>query len=202
LPSPTPTATPTLVPSPTPQSTLDALQQNESQPTVTPTLQPTFTATPVIVPTVQPPVAPTTSNSPSFIITVIASVLLLLLLMVIIALAFAFLFWWWEWRGMSGLSPVSRAYARMERYITLIGLRFGDNKTTLEKRREIQNRIPAAKEPVRAISELYTVERYRGRSSDSTEHARSATTADKAWEDTRKNIILRWLRRFIPFSGD
>ena len=100
---------------------------------------------------------------------------------------------------MGGLSPVSRAYARLERYISLIGLRFGDEKTTLEKRREMQNRIPAAKEPIKAISEMYTVERYRGRSNDAHDNARTAETADKAWEDTRKNIVIRWLRRFIPF---
>jgi len=122
--------------------------------------------------------------------------------LVVIALALAFLFWWWEWRGMGGLSPVTRAYARLERYIGLLGIRFDDNKTTLEKRREIQNRLPSAKEPIKAISELYTLERYRGRSNDATEHARSTEIADKAWEDTRKNILIRWLKRFIPFSGD
>jgi transglutaminase-like putative cysteine protease len=202
LPSPTPSATPTLVPSPTPQSTQEALQQNQPQPTLTPTSQPTFTATPVIVPTVQPPIAPQDAAAPSFLITVFVTALIIMLLIVIIALAIAFLFWWWEWRGMVGLSPVSRAYARMERYIGLLGIRFGDNKTTLEKRRELQKRLPAAKEPIRAISELYTVERYRGRSDDPTEHARFAETADKAWDHTRKNIVLRWLRRFIPFISN
>ena len=202
LPSPTPSPTPTLVPSPTPQSTQEALQQNQSQPTATPSPQPTFTATPVIVPTVQPPVAPQDTSPPSFFVGVFLAALVIMLLLVVIALTIAFIFWWWEWRGMGGLSPVSRAYARLERYIGLVGIRFDDNKTTLEKRREIQNKIPAAKEPIKAISELYTLERYRGRSNDANEHARTTETADKAWEDTRKNIIIRWLKRFIPFSGD
>lgn len=202
LPTSTPTATPTPVPSPTPQSTQEAIEQSQSLPTLTPSPSPTFTATPVIVPTVQPPIAPEETSPLSFIIPVLMSALFLLLLLVIIALLIAFMFWWWEWRGMGGLSPISRAYARMERYVTLIGIRSGNDKTTLEKRREIQKRIPAAKEPVKAISDLYTQERYRGRSDDPTEHARYSETADKAWIDTRKNVILRWLRRFIPFVKD
>lgn len=200
LPTPTATDTPTPVPSPTPQSTQEALQQNQSQPTPTFTPSPTFTATPVIVPTVEPPIAPQNQSSFS-LLTIVASAIFFLLLLVIISLLVAFLFWWWEWRGMGGLSPVTRAWARMERYVSLVGIKPSDDKTTLEKRREIQKHIPAAKEPIRAISELYTQERYRGRSQDATEHARFAETADKAWNDTRKNILLRWLRKFIPFSG-
>lgn len=198
----TPTATPTPVPSPTPQSTQEALQNDNTQPTITPSPSPTFTATPVIVPTVQPPIAPQDQSPLSFLIPALGLALLILLLMIIIALLIAILFWWWEWRGMGGLSPVSRAYARMERYVTLIGIRSGDDKTTLEKRRAIQDKIPAAKEPVKAISDMYTLERYRGRSDDPTEHARHSETADKAWIDTRRNVLLRWLRRFIPFSRD
>ena len=201
LPTSTPTVTPTTVPSPTPQSTQEALQQQQNQPTPTFTPSPTFTATPVIVPTIEPEIAP--QNSPPFpLVSLVLSALLLLLLLVLIALLIAFTFWWWEWRGMGGLSPVTRAWARMERYIRLIGIRPGDHKTTLEKRRDIVNRIPAAKEPVRVISELYTAERYRGRDGDSTHHAEQAETANKAWDDTRKNILLRWLRKFIPFARD
>ncbi len=201
LPTSTPTATPTTVPSPTPQSTQEALQQQQDQPTATFTPSPTFTATPVIVPTVEPPIAP--QNSPPFpLVSLALSALFFLLVLVAIALLIAFIFWWWEWRGMNGLSPVSRAWARIERYISLIGIRQSDHKTTFEKRRDIEKRIPAAKDPVRAISELYTAERYRGRSNDPTEHARHAETADKAWSDTRKNILLRWLRKFIPFVKD
>lgn len=202
LPSPTPTNTPTPVPSPTPQSTQEALQQNEPQPTVTLTPSPTPTATPVIVPTVQPPIQPQEQSFLSFLLPALGLALLAILLLIVIALALAFLFWWWEWRGMGGLSPVSRAYARLERYVTLIGIRPRKEQTTLEKRREIQKKIPAAKEPIRAISELYTLERYRGQGNDPTEHARYAETADKAWLDTRSNILKRWLKRFIPFAGD
>jgi len=201
LPTSTPTTTPTPVPSPTPQSTQEAIQQQQNQPTPTFTPSPTFTATPVIVPTVEPPIAP--QNSPPFpLVSIVLSALFLLLVLVVIALLITFMFWWWEWRGMGGLSPVSRAWARLERYVRLIGIRSGDAKTTLEKRRDIEKRIPAAKEPIRAISDLYTSERYRGQANDPTEHARHAETANKAWTDTRRNILVRWLRKFIPFVKD
>ena len=100
---------------------------------------------------------------------------------------------------MSGLSPVSRAYARLERYIGLIGIRVGSDKTALEKGSELQKRIPAAKEPIRAISDLYTLERYRGRRPSAP--ARDAQTAEEAWYRTRGKIIRRWLRRLMPWRN-
>jgi len=150
----------------------------------------------VIVPTIEPPVAP--DNPPPFFQSFIWLVLLVLLPLIVLALILAFLIWWWEWRGMSGLSPVSRAYARLERYIQLIGIRMGSDKTTLEKRSELQKRLPAAKEPIRAISDLYTIERYRGSGQDPSEPARHAETAEKAWYRTRGKIIRGWLRRLMP----
>ena len=99
---------------------------------------------------------------------------------------------------MGGLSPVSRAYARVERYIQLIGVNIGSTLTTLEKRRELQRRIPAAREPIRTISDLYTRERYGG-NRDVVESGRFAESAEKAWYLTRGNILRRWLRKRIPF---
>ena len=126
--------------------------------------------------------------------------MLFLLILAIIALL---LFWWWEWRGFGGLSPVSRAYARLERYIQLIGIKIGSTQTTLEKRRELQQRIPAAREPIRTISDLYTRERYSAASQDPGEDKVFAESAEKAWYRTRGNILRRWLRRRLPFlRGD
>ena len=195
-PTPSPTPSPTPLPSPTSSATHQALERDLSQPTSTPTSSPTPTATPVIVPTIEPPVAP--DNPPPFFQSFIWLALLVLLPLIVLALILAFLIWWWEWRGMSGLSPVSRAYARLERYIQLIGIHIGSDKTTLEKRSELQKRIPAAKEPIRAISDLYTIERYRESGKDPSEPARHAETAEKAWYRTRAKIIRGWLRRLLP----
>ena len=196
--SPTPSPSPTLVPSPTSPATQAAPEENLSLPTTTVTPSPSPTATPVIVPTAAPRIDPNEPPPlPSFQPLVLLAAAISLLL-IVLALILALMVWWWEWRGMSGLSPVSRAYARLERYIRLIGIRIGSSKTTLEKRSELQKRIPAAKEPIQAISDLYTLERYRGSGRDPGEPTRHAETVEKAWYRTRGKIIRRWLRRFLP----
>lgn len=204
-PSPTPTATSTPTPDATltAQPSLEAQEQTFEQPSPTPTTAPSPTPTPVILPTVQPPI--TQDDPPPLsllqpIILLVLVVLLSLLILVIIALL---LFWWWEWRGFGGLSPVSRAYARLERYIGLLGISIGRTQTTLEKRRELQQRIPAAQEPIGAISDLYTRERYGAASQAPNANKASAETAERAWYRTRANILRRWLRRLLPFRrGD
>ena len=190
-----PTPSPTLAPSPTSPATQSAPEPRPPQPTTAPS--PTPTATPVIIPTLAPPLAP--ENPPPLPQPLVLLAAAISLLLILLTLLTAFLIWWWEWRGMSGLSPVSRAYARLERYIGLIGIRVGSDKTALEKSSELQKRIPAAKEPIRAISDLYTLERYRGSSRDPSAPARDAETAEKAWYRTRGKIIRRWLRRLMPW---
>ena len=207
--SPTSTLTPTATPSPTPPDSLTALpsleaqEQNFEQPTPTPSPAPSPTPTPVILPTVQPPISPDDPPPLSLLQPIILLALVVMLFLLILAIIALLLFWWWEWRGFGGLSPVSRAYARLERYIGLLGIRVGRNQTTLEKRRELQRRIPAAREPIRTISDLYTRERYGVTSQAPGDDKASAETADRAWYRTRGNILRRWLRRRLPFlRGD
>lgn len=209
--SPNPTSTPTPTPSPTPQPSpteeqdKEAREQSLEQPTATPTPSPipspipSPTPTPVILPTVQPPISPDNPPPLSLLQPIILIALVVLLVLIVLAIIALLLFWWWEWRGMGGLSPVTRAYARLERYIQLLGISIGLNQTTLEKRRQLQQRLPAARESIRTISDLYTRERYSGRDQDHGENKASAETAEKAWYRTRGNILRRWLRRRMPF---
>jgi hypothetical protein len=109
------------------------------------------------------------------------------------------LYWWWEWRGMRGMSPISRAYARLERYAALLGLRLSDRQTPEERRDRILRELPpAAEPPVTAITRLYTAERY-GPQTPIRDEIRK-TPADRAWTRARENILKRWLRRRIPFQ--
>ncbi len=195
----TPSPSPTLLPSPTAESTQEARQQSLEQPSATPTAspEPSPSPTPFILPTVQPPISPDNPPPLSLLQPLIVLALALMLFLIILAIIALLLFWWWEWRGMGGLSPVARAYARLERYIQLIGINIGSSSTTLEKRRELQRRIPAAREPIRTISDLYTRERYS--SGDSGADKQYAERAERAWYRTRGNILKRWLRRRIPF---
>ena len=203
--SPTPSPTPTLTPTPTPDATmtaepsLEAQEQTFEQPSPTPTSAPSPTPTPIILPTVEPPISQDDPPPLSLIQPIILLALVVLLFTVILVIIVLLLFWWWEWRGFGGLSPISRAYARLERYIGLLGIRVGRTKTTLEKRRELQQRIPAAREPIRTISDLYTRERYGVASQDRGENEAFAETAEKAWYRTRGNILRRWLRRWLLF---
>ncbi|MCY4018732.1 MAG: transglutaminaseTgpA domain-containing protein [Chloroflexi bacterium] len=202
-PQPTLSPTPTPTPSPTPLPTEEGVEQIAAQPTPTPTptTRPHPSPTPFIVPTVEPPIIPDAPPPPlAFLEPLLMVALVILVSLLILAIILLLLFWWWEWRGMGGLSPISRAYARLERYIQLIGIDIGSNKTTLEKRRELQHRIPAAREPIRTISDLYTRERYGNTSQGAGDNKRFAARAERAWNRTRGNIIRRWLRRLLPFS--
>ena len=199
-PDPTATPSPTPLPSPTALPSEESREQNLQPPTITPspTALPSPSPTPFILPTVQPPISPDNPPPLSVLQPIIFFALVVMLLLIILAIIALLLFWWWEWRGMGGLSPVSRAYARLERYIQLIGINVGSALTTLEKRRELQRRLPAAREPIRTISDLYTRERYSG-SRDAPENNNFADSAEKAWYLTRGNILRRWFRKRIPF---
>ena len=202
--TPLPTPTPTPIPSPTSAPDQAAQEQELAGPsaTPTPTALPSPSPTPFVLPTVEPPISPDNPPPLTTLQPIIALALVVLLLLLILAIIALLLFWWWEWRGMGGLSPISRAYARLERYIQLIGISIGGSLTTLEKRRELQRRIPAAREPIRTISDLYTRERYGGERNGE-QDSQYADSAQQAWNQTRGNILRRWLRRRIPFlRGD
>ncbi|MEQ8673095.1 MAG: transglutaminaseTgpA domain-containing protein [Aggregatilineales bacterium] len=207
-PSPTPTVTPTLPPTSTPEATNTPLppdQQNDNPPptaTITPTFTPSPTATPVIVPTQPPPIPPEPQGPLAFILPALGLAFMGLLLLGIVAAIIVFIWWWWEWRGMRGLSPISRAYARLERYIPLVGIRFDEKQTPEERRKKVVSGLPQIERPVTAITRLYATERY-GRVNRRPEDAvRKTDIADEAWSNTRTNILRRWLRRFIPFRKD
>lgn len=198
----TPTATPTLTATPTPEGTLPpAEDEAPSIPTITPTLTPTATATAIIIPTPQPPAPPPTRSPLSFIVPALLTALIGLLILALLVAIGVFIWWWWEWRGMRGMSPVVRAYARMERYVTgLLRLPLSDRETPNERRGRIINNLPKnANRPISAITKMYVLERY-GRGPENEEQvARHATSADKAWKRTRENILSRYLRRVFPF---
>jgi transglutaminase-like putative cysteine protease len=195
-PSPSPTASPTstpdlneVLPSPTPQTLLMT-----QEPTPTPT--PTPTATPVILPTQPAPV----EQQPQDILSLLLPAAGLVLGLVLLALLLIFLgwltYWWWEWRGMKGLSPVSRVYTRLERYLGLIGLRFAPTETPEERRRTTMRALPGSERPVTAITRLYTAERYGRKESLMQASPNVEAQAETAWADARKSILGRWLDRF------
>lgn len=196
--TPTPTTPPTLTPTPTQnpnEPTQDPLA-NQATPTITPTPTPSPTPTPVIVPTQPPPLTPPQRDPLSFILPALGVFLLVIVVLFLLVVLIVFLFWWWEWRGMRGLSPITRAYARLERYAALIGLRFGKQDTPEERRRKFSQNLPQAERPVTAITRLYTSERY-GRPLSADEQERRDENASTAWRETRTKILARRFRRLM-----
>ncbi|MFW5692424.1 MAG: transglutaminase TgpA family protein, partial [Chloroflexota bacterium] len=207
-PTPSPSPTPAFTPTPPPTSTAEPSEPPPAgaagapppTPTLTPSPTPTPTVTPMIIPTQPPSIPPETTNPLELLLPALGWLLLgIVLLIVIIALGI-FIYWWWEWRGMGGLSPVARAYARLERYLGLIGLRLRPDETTEERRRRIIQVIPQAQRPINAITRLYTVERYNREEPNPSREQQKNETVDSAWVDARSNILRRWLRRFRFWS--
>ncbi len=199
---PTSTPLPTSTPMPTPTDQADNTEPDDGNPptpTIAPTATPTPTATPVIIPTQPAPVNPPPRTPLSFILPALGLALFGLLMLIVIAAIGLFIYWWWEWRGMKGLSPVSRAYARLERYIPLIGIRFKPEQTPEERRYSVMRGLPSAERPVTYITRTYMNERYGPGERHPAEAQHNSQRADKAWSNARGKVLQRWLNRFIPW---
>ncbi|HEX2618583.1 MAG TPA: transglutaminaseTgpA domain-containing protein, partial [Phototrophicaceae bacterium] len=200
-PTVTETYTPSpLPPTPTPQpsSTDDSNQDNPPQipPTATPTFTPSPTATPVILPTQPAPVRPEPRDPLSLILSALGLLLVGIIVIALLVAFFTFIYWWWEWRGMGGMSPITRAYARLERYLKLIGITFNPQLTPEERRRRIMRDLPGSERPVTAITRMYMTERYGRNDRPPVESAAQGDVANRAWRDARTNILKRWSKRF------
>jgi hypothetical protein len=168
--------------------------------TATPTPSITPTVTPVIVPTQPPsfePEPPEPEGLLGFLLPLLGVILMALLVILLLVIVGTFLWWWWEWRGMGGLSPVTRAYARLERFVALIGIELSGDQTPAERRKRIVGDLPEAGPPVSTITQMYMAERYGRRTKHPLEAAQDADRVDSAWRETRGNILQRWLQRLL-----
>jgi len=199
-PSPTPTATMTATP---PQSTITTTPLDSTNlpdettipPTVTPTPSPTMTATAIILPTLPDPVQPPPADPLALLLPAAGLVLILVVLALVFITIGWLLYWWWEWRGMKGLSPITRSYSRLERYLSLIGVSFTPQQTPEERRRDTMRALPGSERPVTAITRLYNAERY-GSKPERLQSPNVDAQVDAAWTDARKGILMRWLDKF------
>lgn len=203
-PTPIPTNTPTPAPSPTPlpsptQSDSAGQQQNQPTPTPSPSATPVILPTPTVI--VAPP-PPPSAPILGWLVQALGLAFLIFASILILVLLALFTYWWWEYRGMGGLSPISKAYARLMRYLSLIGFRSADNETPEERRRRIVRNLPQAERPVSAITRAYTVERYSQADEGTPENDYHSQIADNAWPHARRNILWRWVRKFTPFLRD
>lgn len=195
----TPTPPPTNTPEPPPDGTAE-VQVPPGTPTLTATVTPSMTASPVIVPTEPPPVRPQPRDTTLSILPALGIALLALFVILFLLGLTVFTYWWWEWRGMKGLSPITRAYARLERYLRLVGIHLKPEQTPEERRKTIVRDLPAAEPSVTAITRMYITERYGPNRRPATQDTPQGQVADRAWSDARGSIIQRLLRRvFMPW---
>jgi transglutaminase-like putative cysteine protease len=208
--TPSPTPTPTMQASPTPISTItpeasSTPPDNQNPPpdapptatnTPTPTPTPTPTATPVIAPTQPPPIPPPQDDPLAAFLPALGILLCGFVALLVLLVLFTFIWWWWEWRGLGAMNPIVRAYARLERYLHLIGIRPQPQDTPEERRRRIVKILPKADKPVSAITRLYTAERYGVKRKNPAKEVSQNEAVDQAWAEARANIIGKWLNKF------
>ncbi len=191
-PSPPPTNTP--VP-PTPEGGANATPTGAAEQPVQPataTPQPTPTATPA-----GPESVTRVDSDGGGIGHTILLTLGIFLLVILAGVALgAFVVWYIEFRGLSGLSVVQKAYARMGIYGRWLGLRPAQAATPDERRRYLIGAVPEGEEPINAITRAYIVDRYGAPArQDSTAQEGTIQTA---WHNARLAFIrqkLGWLRR-------
>jgi hypothetical protein len=154
----------------------------------------------VILPT-QPPPDPQDENPLEFLMPVFSLIFFVILLALLLIATLWGLYWWWEWRGTQGLTPIERAYARLNRYLRLAGLSFSDSQTPSERQAGLIRTLPEVEKPVRLITHLYNAERY-GPPSPLSVSPNVEERVEDAWSDVRWAILRRWLRQFMFWRRD
>lgn len=202
-PTQTPFATPTLqsvpnTPTPTPTNT-QAPEEPEAGVTATPNIQPSQTSLPTLTPTpednqVVTPVEDSNQSS-SIFRTILILLAAMLITILIIGLLLALLIWWVEYRGLGGLNPIQRAYARMEIYGRWLGIRLHNKQTPEERRQTLINDVPDGERPITDITLLYTADRYAPPQPENAQDE-ARKSAKRAWRDARMSFITEKLRRW------
>lgn len=112
-----------------------------------------------------------------------------LLALLMVGAAGAVMFWSTEIRGLSGLSLVSRSYARLLRYARWLGVSIGPHLTPYERAEVLSSAVPQGREPIVRITDLYVQERF-GKLEGQTN-----PEAETLWRRLRPHLILGGLRR-------
>lgn len=201
-PTETPFATPTLqpvasTPTPTPTQTL-APEQPEQGMTATPNIQPSQTSPATLTPT--PADGPITNveaggDSGSFVRTLLILLAVMLLTILIMVGVVGFFVWWIEHRGLGGLNPIQKAYARLDIYGRWLGIHLSNRQTPEERRLVLVDEVPDGEEPITGITGLYTQDRYAPPIPPEQQHA-AELDARRAWRDARISFILEKFRRW------
>ncbi len=214
----TPMPTATLTPTPTntlPPPTPDVNDNAPPTSTPTPTEAPIddsqgATPTPQFQVTETPFVSPTPTPSPSLmdvnagddndsnllrtLLIILASMLVTITAILTIG---GIMLWWVEYRGLGGLNPIQKAYARLEIYGHWLGLGLHNRQTPEERRQVLVDSVPEGEPPINTIAHLYTHNRFAPPISEE-EQDEAEYQASRAWRDARLSFILEKFRRRRP----
>lgn len=207
--TPPPTSTPTLAPTLPPTSPPQVLPT--STPTITPSPTLEFidpasnpTATPEQGPSSTPQASPSPTPEPELIVTnvdnggsnndILQTILVFFIgIFAVVAVVGSFLayhVWRLEHRGMGGLNPVQKAYARIGSYASWLGIRLSNLQTPTERKDVVTQAVPEGEQPVDTITVLYSQNRF-GRPLQDQYQAEADIVAQEAWGSARKAFLRR-----------
>jgi hypothetical protein len=118
----------------------------------------------------------------------VVTILVLLLLV-------AFVVWWVEYRGLGGLNPVQKAYARMSIYGRWLRITLTDRQTPEERRRTLVEEVPEGEQPIETITHLYTRDRF-GPPTSKDQQEKNNEVARQSWSTARLAFIFEKIRRW------
>lgn len=202
-PQPTPTLTPTSTNTPPAASipTTTPTERPVDDPLApTPTLEFQVSETPSFPPTPTPTTTPALTdvnagddNGSIFdtLLIILASILITIIALLVIG---GVILWWVEYRGLGGLNPIQKAYARLEIYGRWLGIPLHNRQTPQERRHVLVEAVPDGEPPITTITHLYTHDRFAPPNTDA-EHTHAEDQAGRAWRDARLAFIFRKLRR-------
>jgi hypothetical protein len=107
----------------------------------------------------------------------------------------AFVIWWVEYRGLGGLNPIQKAYARMAIYGRWLRIGLSDRQTPDERRRVLIEEVPDGEQPIDIITHLYTRDRF-GPPTAKDRQENNNNTARQSWSSARMAFILEKIRRW------
>lgn len=124
------------------------------------------------------------------------AVLVLVGLLVIASLGTALAYWVTEVRGMSQLSLVEQAYARMWRFAARLGVPTRANQTPYERAAVLTTLVPEGDSPIMGITSMYVVERFSRGSGNGDD-----SNAESQWSLLRPILWKTWLQnKFSRFQ--
>ena len=108
-----------------------------------------------------------------------------------------FMVWWVEHRGLGGLTPIQKAYARMGIYGRWLGVDLNGLLTPDEQRRRLVRRSSGwAENPLGTIAGLYTEERFAPPPLDKSTKQSATNMAKQSWTRARLEFIREKMRRW------